>query len=73
MSYQNTNFRLCIPPEERAAVTIGYDFIILQIIVIFKLNQTKYLLNFNSGEELGALIGLQTVMKVNTAAVLKRK
>jgi len=23
VSYQNTNFRLCIPPEERTAVTIG--------------------------------------------------
>jgi len=22
VSYQNTNFRLCIPPEERIAVTI---------------------------------------------------
>jgi len=30
-------------------------------------------LNFDSGEELGAFIGLQTVMKVNTAAVLKGK
>jgi len=23
VSYQNTNFQLCIPPEERIAVTIG--------------------------------------------------
>ena len=35
--------------------------------------RSNYLLNFDSGEELGAFIGLQTVMKVNTAAVLKRK
>ena len=32
-----------------------------------------YLLNFDSGEELDAFIGLQTVMEVNAAAVLKRK
>jgi len=41
---------------------------------MFKLYHTKnYLLSFDSGEELGAFTGLQTVMKVNTAAVLKRK
>jgi len=29
VSCQNTNFRLCIPPEERTAVTLGKIFIIL--------------------------------------------
>jgi hypothetical protein len=55
VSYQNTNFRLCVPPEKRITAPRK----ILLIIVIFKLYHTKYLLNFDSGEELGAFIGFR--------------